>query len=105
VSEWEEPGDFNDLKAKNCTAEQIFDEVWKQIVAHIDDGSLKEENVVAKFLNPAIQPPNPTKATNLEPLLVNTRGSWDDRPEAVTNIPNFFLAADYVRTYTDLATM
>jgi uncharacterized protein with NAD-binding domain and iron-sulfur cluster len=105
VSEWEEPGDFNDLKAKNCTAEQIFDEVWMQIVAHIDDFSLKEENVVTKFLDPAIQPPNPTKATNLEPLLVNTKGSWDDRPEAVTNIPNFFLAADYVRTYTDLATM
>jgi hypothetical protein len=36
---------------------------------------------------------------------VNTKGSWTDRPDATTRIPNLFLAADYVRTYTDLATM
>ena len=42
---------------------------------------------------------------DLEPLLINTVGSWADRPEATTEIPNLFLASDYVRTYTDLATM
>ena len=42
---------------------------------------------------------------NLEPLLINTAGSWEDRPEAVTEIENLFLASDYVRTHTDLATM
>ena len=42
---------------------------------------------------------------NLEPLLINTAGSWSDRPEATTKIGNLFLAADYVRTNTDLATM
>ena len=57
------------------------------------------------FLDPAIQFPNPTGATNLEPLLINTAGSWADRPDAVTRIPNLFLAADFVRTHTDLATM
>jgi hypothetical protein len=31
--------------------------------------------------------------------------TWKLRPEAVTAIPNLFLASDYVRTYTDLATM
>ena len=36
---------------------------------------------------------------------MNTKGSWADRPDATTRIPNLFLAADYVRTYTDLATM
>jgi hypothetical protein len=41
----------------------------------------------------------------LEPLLINTEDSWKDRPDAVTRIPNLFLAADYVRTHTDLATM
>jgi len=38
-------------------------------------------------------------------MLVNTNNSWDDRPEATTKIPNLFLASDYVKTYTDLATM
>ena len=36
---------------------------------------------------------------------MNTKGSWADRPDATTRIPNLMLAADYVRTYTDLATM
>ena len=38
-------------------------------------------------------------------MLVNTKGSWADRPDAATRIGNLMLAADYVRTYTDLATM
>ena len=42
---------------------------------------------------------------NEEPLLVNLVDTWRLRPEAVTKIPNLFLASDYVRTYTDLATM
>ncbi len=57
------------------------------------------------FLDPDIVYPNPTEATNLEPLLINTAGSWEHRPEAETSIENLFLASDYVRTHTDLATM
>ena len=52
-----------------------------------------------------IRYPNPRQDINLEPLLVNTAGSWDHRPDAATKIENFLLASDYVRTYTDLATM
>ena len=66
---------------------------------------LEQANVITWFLDPSIQFPNPTEATNLEPLLINTAGSWSDRPEAVTGIENLFLASDYVRTNTDLATM
>jgi hypothetical protein len=61
--------------------------------------------VVDRFLDPAIVFPNPTSAANLEPLLINTAGSWADRPDARTRIPNLWLASDYVRTHTDLATM
>jgi hypothetical protein len=42
---------------------------------------------------------------NLEPLLVNEVNTWSLRPDAHTRIPNLFLASDYVRTNTDLATM
>ncbi len=42
---------------------------------------------------------------NLEPLLVNLINTWHLRPEAFTQISNLFLASDYVRTNTDLATM
>jgi uncharacterized protein with NAD-binding domain and iron-sulfur cluster len=105
VSEWERPGRRTGKVAMACTPEEIRAEVWGQLTDHIDDGSLDEANVVAWFLDPAIQFPNPTAATNLEPLLVNTAGSWADRPDAVTRIGNLFLAADFVRTHTDLATM
>ena len=36
---------------------------------------------------------------------MNLVDTWPLRPEATTAIPNLFLASDYVRTYTDLATM
>jgi hypothetical protein len=62
--------------------------------------------VLEAFLDPSIVHPNPTEATNLEPLLINTAGSWSDRPEAASErIDNLMLASDYVRTHTDLATM
>jgi hypothetical protein len=42
---------------------------------------------------------------NAEPLLINRVGTDRLRPEARTGIQNMFLAADYVRTETDLACM
>ena len=42
---------------------------------------------------------------DFEPLLVNMVNSWHMRPEAFTRFPNLFLASDYVRTNTNLATM
>jgi uncharacterized protein with NAD-binding domain and iron-sulfur cluster len=37
--------------------------------------------------------------------MVNTIGSWTNRPQTRTKIPNLFLAGDYVQTNVDLATM
>jgi uncharacterized protein with NAD-binding domain and iron-sulfur cluster len=105
ISEWERKGRHVKKFAVNSSPAEIQTEVWGELVDAIDDGSLDPANVHSFFLDPAIQPPNPTNATNLEPLLVNTKGSWAYRPDAVTAIPNLFLAADFVRTYTDLATM
>jgi hypothetical protein len=42
---------------------------------------------------------------NTEPLFINTVNSWQSRPNARTEIDNLFLASDYVKTSTDLATM
>lgn len=105
VSDWDEPGLIYKKAANVCTEEEIFAEVWAQMAAHFDHDEINEENVVHKFLDPGIEFPNPSKVTNLEPLLINTAGSWKNRPDAVTRIPNLVLAADFVRTNTDLATM
>ncbi|MGH2841201.1 MAG: hydroxysqualene dehydroxylase, partial [Solirubrobacteraceae bacterium] len=108
VSEWERPGRRTGKVASKCTPQEIHEEVWGQLQDHLNDGDetlLDDANMLRSFLDPAIQFPNPTGATNLEPLLVNTAGSWADRPEARTRIPNLLLASDFVRTFTDLATM
>jgi uncharacterized protein with NAD-binding domain and iron-sulfur cluster len=108
VSDWTTPGPRTGKVAMACTREEIRTEVWGQLCDHLNDGPqpvLDDQHVLSWFLDPAIQFPNPSAATNLEPLLINTAGSWARRPDAATRIPNLLLAADYVRTNTDLATM
>ena len=107
VSDWFSQGG-NGKIAMECSREEILDEVWRQLRDACPDGGLPEKvdgHRVRGFLDPAIEWPNPTQATNLEPLFINSAGSWKWRPDAVTGIENFFLAGDYVRTNTDLATM
>ena len=68
---------------------------------------LRDEDLESWFLDPDIQadPDRPGVLSNAEPLLVNWVDTWRLRPEASTGIANLFLASDYVRTNTDLATM
>ena len=48
---------------------------------------------------------NSFKTINKEPLLINRVNTWVLRPDSFTGVNNLFLAADFVRTNTDLATM
>ena len=108
VSDWEREGIVHRKQAMYCSKEQVREEVWAQLKQGLNDSGidvLEDANVLAWFLDPSIVYPNPNEASNLEPLLINTAGSWSDRPEAVTSVENLFLASDYVRTHTDLATM
>jgi len=108
ISDWDTPGIVYGKPATSCTAAEIKTEAWAQLKTHLNTGgreSLSDGNLVTWFLDPDIQFPNPSSATNAEPLLINPAGSLQYRPDASTEIPNLFLASDYVRTYTDLATM
>jgi len=108
ISDWNAPGNFNGKRAIDCaTREEIKDEVWAQLKAALNDGDtqIQDRNLMDWYLDDDIQFPNPGRVTNLEPLLINHAGSLSLRPEAYTEISNLFLASDYVRTYTDLATM
>jgi uncharacterized protein with NAD-binding domain and iron-sulfur cluster len=110
VSDWDTPGEHaaRGKMARRCTQDEVAAEVWAQLKAALNDRSemLSDSNLAGWFLDPAIVPPNPTEAMNLEPLLVNTAGSWASRPEpGLPEVANLFLASDYVRTFTDLATM
>jgi uncharacterized protein with NAD-binding domain and iron-sulfur cluster len=107
ISDWEALGN-NGKQAMYCSNEEVCEEVWIQLKRSLNDAGidvLEDANLLHAFLDPDIVHPNPTAAENLEPLLVNTAGSWNNRPEATTAIENLVLASDYVRTHTDLATM
>src|SRR5262245_56484554 len=106
ISEWAEPGLFGKA-AKDCTPEEVKVEVWEQLKRSLNYGDfeiLKDEQLHSWSLDPSLHREAGTTA-NEEPLLVNLVDTWKLRPEAVSKIPNLFLASDYVRTYTDLATM
>ncbi len=111
ISDWTADGMIHGKPARECTPAEIREEVWAQLQAHVNDDAkpdLNAADVVTWHLDPAISYPDasdPDAAVNAEPLLINTVGSLQYRPEANTAIDNFFLASDYVRTFTDLATM
>ena len=106
ISEWDEPG-LNGKTAKNCTPEEIKTEVWEQLKLSVNYGdtvNLRDEQLHSYSLDPSLTL-HDGRFSNAEPLLVNLVDTWKLRPQAVSAIPNLFLASDYVRTYTDLATM
>jgi uncharacterized protein with NAD-binding domain and iron-sulfur cluster len=114
ISDWNTPGFLYGLAARECSRSQIKDEVWAQLKKHLNvAGSaplLLDSNLVAWQLDRDISCGHESEdhlasCMNLEPLLINTVASFQYRPDAVTGIANFFLASDYVRTNTDLATM
>jgi 15-cis-phytoene desaturase len=125
ISDYDTPGivDFPEKdgppckkKGFDCTSEEIYEEVWAQLKRSVNTGDeiLKDDNRAAYFMDDDIRPDvrDPLAKgspygdiMNTEPLFINTVGSLECRPESKTQLSNFFLASDYVRTYTDLATM
>ena len=107
VSDWNTPGS-NGKPAKECSHEEIRSEVWKQLCDALNtDGAtvLSDDMIEYWHIDGDIRAMPHDRESNEEPLLVNTVRSWDNRPESYTAIENLFLASDYVRTNTDLATM
>jgi 15-cis-phytoene desaturase len=108
ISDWNSPGQLYGKPASACSAEEIKEEVWTQLKKHMNDSGeeiIKDANLLSWFLDPDIEFPNSGEATNAEPLLINTAGSLQYRPEAQVELENMFLASDYVRTFTDVACM
>ena len=107
ISEWDEKG-LNGKTAKQCTRDEVKLEVWEQLKQSLNVGGkvlLRDEYLDRYFIDPAIYLVEGEGDFNEEPLLVNLINTWAARPDATTQIPNLFLASDYVRTFTDLATM
>jgi uncharacterized protein with NAD-binding domain and iron-sulfur cluster len=113
ISDWDTPGlcfagpDGKNLTARQCTKPQVAQDVWAQLRNSLTgaDGVCPLPLAVPPFFIDPGMVFDPTPVRNDSRLFVNEVGSWAHRPEAATAIPNLVLASDYVRTYTNLATM
>jgi uncharacterized protein with NAD-binding domain and iron-sulfur cluster len=120
VSDWLNTT-FNNKLAKDCSREEIKENVWEQMKRSLNINGrvlLRDDMIEHYYIDSDIHDMDTAKAAlaegtmsqpdkyfNMEPLLVNSVHSWTLRPESRTNVNNLFLASDYVRTNTDLATM
>ena len=85
ISDWEAPGIVFGKPAQECSPDQIKEEVWAQLKQHLNVGGatpINDANLSSWFLDPDITFPNPSATANAEPLLINTSGSLQYRPEA-----------------------
>jgi uncharacterized protein with NAD-binding domain and iron-sulfur cluster len=113
ISDWFTPGKFTTHQpAHECLLEEVAHEVWAQLKAslNVEQEILRDDMLVDYYLDRDIRTKPSSQftteeLTNLEPLLVNSVNTWSLRPEVHCAIPNLFFASDYVRTFTDLATM
>jgi 15-cis-phytoene desaturase len=85
---------------------EILDQILEQLIESLDarTGARLKRAVFAAHLDSEVAL-GPEGVSNTARLLVHPPGSWSARPDAVLSIPNLFLAADYVRTSVDLASM
>jgi len=108
ISDWDAPGKWTTTKcAEQCDPKEIAKEVWAQLQHALGDkGAVDLPSSVLHgwYLDRDIRR-HSGRDHDAEPLLVNKAGRWNIRPTAHTGIPNLFLASDYVRTNTNLATM
>ena len=108
VSDWKSTK-YHDELAEDLPANKVARYVWEQMEKSLNvDGKtvLDWSMVEYYYVDRDIQwEKEEHENIDKEPLLVNQVDTWRLRPNATTHIPNLFLASDYVRTNTDLATM
>lgn len=110
ISEWNTLGTFVRKKAIECTPEEVQHEVWEHLKAGLngpgrDQQLLSDRMLHSWHLDDDLDYSSGLPPKNTSGLLIHPAGSWANRPEAASRIPNLTFAADYVRTHTDLASM
>lgn len=109
VSDWDTPGTESTTKiARHCDADEVVRESMLQIFKHLKRAGrdpIGPDDVTGWAFDKDITFPRGPGGNNAnqEPLLISTVGAWTYRPESVTEIPNLFLASDYVRNTMDFA--
>ena len=109
ISQWDNVGTHVKKTAKECTPEEIKDEVWWQLKAGLNGGPgeqvLTDDLLHSWHLDDDVDYSAGLPPTNTSRLLIHPPLSWSVRPEAASLVPNLCFASDYVRTHTDIASM
>ncbi|SHQ88945.1 FAD-dependent oxidoreductase [Mycobacteroides abscessus] len=93
------PGMLYGKPAKDCTPSEIVEEILAQLRKHLPDGeSIFAENAIhSVHFSPGVTLDEEAGVTVDEPLLACSPSCWENQPEPVTKIRNFFLAGSYTR--------
>jgi uncharacterized protein with NAD-binding domain and iron-sulfur cluster len=96
---WDTKGILYGKSAKECTPQELFEEAVAQIRRDLDDETvLAEDAIHSWFMNPAISESDAGILVNDEPLFATPPGHSQFQPDAVTRIPNLYLASSYVKS-------
>ena len=109
ISQWDNVGAYVQKQAKECTREEIKEEVWWQLKAALNGGPgeqvLTDDLLHSWHLDDDVDYSGGLPPQNSSRLLIHPPFSWALRPEAASLVQNLSFASDYVRTHTDIASM
>jgi uncharacterized protein with NAD-binding domain and iron-sulfur cluster len=107
ISDWDTPGVVHHKPAKQCSPQEIYEEVLAQLNLSLASHgeAIRPDEVESWFIDPDIVFPrgNERQDENLESLFITTCGAWTSRPTAKTEIPNLVMASEWMQHCMDFA--
>ena len=108
ICDWDTPGILYGKPARDCTRAEIGADTWAQVRAHFayrGAPALPDDLLASSFLDPGIRWKGDVITGNDDPLPRCNPGTWYDRPDVASAIPNLLLAGDYVKVDFDITSM
>jgi len=100
ISDWDRQG-YLGRRAKDCTREQILDEIFATLERHCGRAYLDETRATLHHVvfDPSLRFQAGKVAAFDDPLYINAPGDWTRRPgHAVAGFDNLFVAGSFVQT-------
>jgi uncharacterized protein with NAD-binding domain and iron-sulfur cluster len=108
IADWRTPGDFVRKRADECTPEEVVEETWEQLKAHVNEpgrAPLLEDSMLHSYeIDPGMRLRD-GRLVSGDPLVLPTKGTQRFRPSPVTKVPNLMLCGDYLSKEWIITTM
>ena len=107
VSSWGTPGVLYGKPARECTPQEVIDEVWEQFKRHINDTGeavLTDDMVHSWNIDPGMLLQQGHLVSD-DPLVLPSAGQLAYRPDVTTGLPNLMLCGDYLRSEWEVGNM